>query len=127
MFETVAQVNEAYQDLVINKPKRVTSLGGCKLYNHLKPGYSRTSRMISGKPVWFYVHQLTLLWKLQKNALEPGQETSHLCHNASCIDPDHLTSESHAVNMQRKECANERKVRSNAQFCFGHGRQPNCI
>jgi hypothetical protein len=48
-------------------------------------------------------------------------DISHLCHNASCCNPDHLIVETRSTNDKRKKCKNELN-------CSGHGSDvPVCI
>lgn len=39
-----------------------------------------------------------------------GKQVSHLCHNPTCINPDHLIVETQSENEARKECANKINV-----------------
>ena len=45
----------------------------------------------------------------------PGEneDLSHLCHHTKCVNADHLTIESHQINIERKQCRSARK-------CLGH-------
>ncbi len=47
------------------------------------------------------VHQIALL-AAKGERPGPGQDVSHLCHNASCCNPAHLYIEPHEVNMSRQ-------------------------
>lgn len=49
--------------------------------------------------------------------LHHGYHASHLCHQPTCINPDHLVVESKALNELRKECRPKMHVR-----CFIDGR-----
>lgn len=39
-----------------------------------------------------------------RNLLYEGYEASHLCHMSKCINPDHLSIETHDDNMSRRQC-----------------------
>ena len=47
-------------------------------------------------------------------------DISHICHQPSCVNPDHLSHEEHAVNLERAECR-EKGV------CRGHACYKSCI
>lgn len=46
-------------------------------------------------------------------------DCSHLCHNALCVNTDHLILETHYVNNKRMRCRS-------ANRCLGHGELPKC-
>ena len=44
---------------------------------------------------------------------------SHLCHNSLCVNPDHLTMETQAINNDRKSCkCSGRCLRTHNPFCL---------
>ena len=45
-------------------------------------------------------------------------DVSHLCHNKSCINPDHLVMEAHEVNMQRVHCVSQGLCTKNHTACL---------
>ena len=45
---------------------------------------------------------------------------SHLCHQKSCIKPEHLTLENNEQNRERDDCVRR-------GHCVGHQDQPNCL
>ena len=48
-------------------------------------------------------------------------DVSHLCHNARCININHLFLEHHTINMSRIQCKNDGE-------CHGHpAPSPNCM
>ena len=49
-----------------------------------------------------------------------GKNISHICHEKSCINIDHLSLESTAVNNSRKICLNDGE-------CTGHWGHKRCI
>ena len=73
------------------------------------------------------VHIPVLLKKLGILKMEEGMETSHLCHNMHCINPEHLNAEPHHINNNRQTCVNYRIELSDKSFCTGHGAYPKCI
>lgn len=52
--------------------------------------------------------------------LPQSQEISHLCHNAKCLNTDHLNMETRNINSIRKNCKRH-------GFCCGHVGHPHCI
>lgn len=76
----------------------------------------------------FYVHRLAYAFNkvakidldsfLLKNPLD--HQLSHLCHNRTCILPDHLTVETIPINNERKICCSK-------GLCLGHEGQPECL
>ena len=46
--------------------------------------------------------------------IDTDKEASHLCHVKTCILPDHIAFEPHALN-------NERKICNHQGMCIGHG------
>lgn len=49
-------------------------------------------------------HQVVAFATHGVRKLEEGEEVSHLCGNELCIRPDHITLESHKINMERINC-----------------------
>ena len=55
-----------------------------------------------------FLHQLAVVAKgqgLQLLMTGRGKEVSHLCHNGSCFNPDHLVVEDQRLNHSRQRCA----------------------
>ena len=52
--------------------------------------------------------------------IDPHKEASHLCHVKTCILPEHIAFEPHAVN-------NERKICTKQQMCIGHVGHRDCL
>lgn len=71
----------------------------------------------------YYVHRLALIFDrgYHLEDLEKGMDVSHLCHNALCITPSHLSYEPHRVNRVRSACVT-------AGVCTNHfGLFPPCL
>ena len=69
-----------------------------------------------------HVHRVALLVKMRLTRSQfpdAGLEVSHLCHKKLCINPMHLTIESHATNQERIHCVLQ-------GWCYG-ARQPVCM
>jgi len=91
-------------------PKCETNKYGCKLVQHLVPPRS-------GKNITPQVHlgdgfnkkeRITKVAMIAVERYAPSEEKnlqiSHLCHNATCINTDHLVQESAEINNSRKNC-----------------------
>ena len=42
-----------------------------------------------------------------------GDDISHCCHHSSCVNPSHLSHETHDINMAREQCRKPKQ-------CSGH-------
>ena len=123
-FLSVEEVNIFFDKIVCD----ARTVGECLEYG--KPGqYTQVSKRVSStRVVRQYVHRVALLKKLQSVDFNPGDETSHLCHNKACIKHEHLAAEPHKINSKRTKCLRERRVNGIDTFCFGHGSEhPNCV
>ena len=62
------------------------------------------------------------LWLATQNHFQriDGKHIPHICHNKACINVDHLSSETAAINNKRKICV------SNGE-CTGHYGHKRCI
>lgn len=76
------------------------------------PGINEKSKKIS-------VHRLAYFIKHPEHYGMEG-DCSHLCHNTTCINTDHISLEPHYVNNNRQVCVNIRK-------CQGHAPYRDCI
>lgn len=47
-------------------------------------------------------------------------DISHLCHNSTCIRPEHLSAEPHHVNNNRRSCVEK-------NWCTEHAPYPDCL
>ncbi|KAK9236995.1 zinc-binding loop region of homing endonuclease-domain-containing protein [Lipomyces kononenkoae] len=99
---------EMAQELVHNYRAITTDLG-CWMAT-LKPdqnGYCRVHlRKLKVRP---FLHQLALiadnrLAELKKTLRSTSLDISHLCHNSSCFNPEHLLVESRLQNIRRQTC-----------------------
>lgn len=89
--------------------------------------YGIVDKRIGGYRHRIYAHRLSLMIHMQTLDLNRTCEysglpceVSHLCHNALCINPLHLSLEPKVTNNSRKQCLNEKK-------CFGHGNYRACL
>lgn len=123
---TMAEIDTIYESLL----SKSRTCNGCILYENGVDGnakYHRIKRKLdSGRSIHIYVHQLALLVKTRTLTFPSDLECSHLCHNKACISTEHIVSEPHGINMNRKACYNERIVRNLESFCFGHPGYENC-
>ena len=120
MAFSISQINHIYDEVVMGR-RKLTYQDDHILYNAPKNTYTRTSKTFPGGPkIYFYVHQVALLYKLQITKLSEGHETSHLCLIDSCVNPEHLRSEPHQVNMGRVTCKAERRCRGDPHYCQGN-------
>ena len=93
---------------------------GCKLWR-TKSKYPKMAVNFPGLGhKTYYVHRLVVMVNLRVSMLPKDKEVSHICHNKSCCNLDHLSFESHKVNAKRMTC----KSKGN---CDGHGEHPNCL
>jgi Zinc-binding loop region of homing endonuclease len=58
---------------------------------------------------------------------DPMDEVSHLCHNAKCVRPSHLTWESHQNNLKRVNCPGQVRCEHTAGYCNACHHEPRCI
>ena len=68
------------------------------------------------------VHRLQYMISSKNFDLSPEMDVSHVCHNNLCISPNHLSYESHRINMEREQC--KHKI---PKHCQGHPGYPDCI
>lgn len=100
--------------------------GSCHMYTgYHQHGYGMIRKTINGKSYKIYVHQLAKLHQLNLISVPAGLVTSHLCHNKSCVNPNHINFETQGINNNRNMCRNE-------GICFQHHDEignllPNCI
>ena len=71
------------------------------------------------KDLTFQAQKLSLCVKVEASYRQFALDSSHLCHNRLCWNPDHLHAESHLVNMSRNTCPSNVFVRDVKKvFCF---------
>ena len=82
---------------------------GCILWLKGSGIYGRKSIRYpnSGASTREYVHRLS--YKLSNHVFElpKNVEVSHLCHTHRCVQPSHLTLESHETNQERIHCVQQ--------------------
>lgn len=64
-------------------------------------------------------HRVVLMLRDKTLQIPRDKDASHLCHNSSCVNVNHMNLEPRGVNNQRKSCDVE-------GICFGHGSYPKC-
>lgn len=93
---------------------------GCKLWR-TESDYPKMRVKFPGKgEKTYYVHRLVVMISLKVKILPDDFEVSHLCHNKSCCNLEHLSLEPHYVNGKRMQCKTQSK-------CQGHDEYPNCL
>ena len=94
-----------------NTECKLWNTGCLSSYGQVKVRFTKQSYKV------IYVHRLAYflhvgdISALQTNTSE---QCSHTCHNTKCINPEHISLESSAINLQRQTCIQNQK-------CFGHG------
>ena len=106
---------------------QIGSNGSCWLYNGFaSPGgyiiigfrHPETKKLTSSS-----VHRLSFVLSQGQDMFEmPPRDldASHLCHNKTCIRPEHISLEPKSTNSQRKNCVSQGK-------CLGHDPYPKCF
>lgn len=62
---------------------------------------------VGGQRTEYYIHHLALIAANRQQDLQgvsEGKQVSHLCHNRTCFQPDHLVVEDAKVNRERNKC-----------------------
>lgn len=120
---TISRLVEGYKDKSgSNYPKASINLSGCLLAqkppNRAENGYVQIAPLSTGnrgtkgirtaKPKPQNAHRLVVIgWKSAQDRrllLEQGFHASHLCHEPTCIKPEHIVVESRKDNESRKAC-----------------------
>lgn len=116
--ETVHKQKQGYKAGGVTIPPCTVTNKGCWLssktpsnngYIKVKSNVLRTS---SSSKVEFYLHVCAYLSKSESpeqkecfiGMMEQGYQVSHLCHNKTCFNPDHLSLETGQVNRDRNVC-----------------------
>ena len=84
-----------------------------------KDGYGLLWFKFRGRRVRVKVHRLCF-YIHHGFPLMDGKNVSHICHSKNCINVNHLSLESTAVNNKRKICLNDGE-------CMGHWGHKRCI
>ena len=127
-------LNYVYSEIFKNKDDVHThgshtlfrNTGGSK-YRQKQVTFPRDGKVRAFPTVRIYVHQVVLLKKLNVLSLEPGLETSHLCHVKNCIKEDHIVAEPHHINNNRIHCLRERTDIGDKNYCRGHDPYARCL
>lgn len=82
------------------------------------PGASQHNRLHTTAHRAAYMLKNKVLHLTKINEQGKTLEISHLCHCPYCVNPEHLTLETHATNVERRMCKNGR-------ICIGH--MPECM
>ena len=126
-FNTMEEVNIFYNMI----EHELHTKGSCIVYGSNSSDRNRyiqvKKQIRPSRYIRAYVHQVALLKKMNMVRIPEGLESSHLCHNKSCVNPEHLAAEPHNINMARVACVHERTARALPSFCFGHEGYPQCI
>ena len=98
--------------------------GSCMLYNGQANdnGYIKVTfeHPVTHKSTSSTVNRLALVLLLEQFPLPTDRDASHLCHNKTCINAEHLTLEPRALNCQRRRC-------KRLNVCQKHHGYPDCI
>lgn len=124
-FTRLTHVDAGRARAVLQRLAFTTNETGCKLSSNKpshKNGYVQIS--INNVPtpqgttfdIHILVHQLPFLAsgnvEMLRSAMQYGtHQISHLCHNSSCFNPDHLVVETAKLNMARKTCQGHKITR----------------
>ncbi|XP_072024268.1 uncharacterized protein [Amphiura filiformis] len=84
--------------------------------------YGFTSMKLPGDCRWTkrYAHRLAYMAKHRMLHLGDKMHVAHRCRNTLCVNVEHLSLESAAVNNARTLCAKQNR-------CTGHGEKKDCI
>lgn len=69
-----------------------------------KPGYGQMMRYVDGKKMPGYAHRIS--YEIHHGPIPEDTVIDHICHNKSCVNPDHLRAISHRGNLENKGCLN---------------------
>ena len=80
--------------------------GGCHTWTGSvdRYGYGRLVISVRNKKRYLSVHRLVYFLFSNIVPLKPHMQVSHRCHKRSCINLNHLSYESAALNRKRTEC-----------------------
>lgn len=93
-------------------------LGGfCQTYSKVSVKFSEQS---AKKTVT--CHRLMFMLCTKNFELKNGHEVSHLCHNARCVNPEHLSLEPPNINKDRQICRGVVPL-----ACRTHPPYPDCL
>lgn len=88
-------------DVVLAQARsHITVVGDCHIADYKS---SKGYKQVRYKGTKYYLHTVAAM-KHTGRAPQTNEEASHLCHNASCVRPDHLVFEDGLVNKSRLCC-----------------------
>ena len=95
---------------------------GCKNWTKelTRDGYPVFRTTFRGKRMWVRAHRITYYIAHECAPIEAAMHISHICHNKSCVNPQHLNKETQNINNNRNICKRE-------GACHGHFGHPQCI
>lgn len=85
---------------------KVDKSGECWLWTGAKQarGYGRIRDGRPGKVANPLAHRLS--YELHYGTSVDGLDVDHICHNRSCVNPEHLRAVTHKVNLENRATAN---------------------
>ena len=125
------QLNAAQKHRLLEKLNLGMAIGhgGCHIwsravsgsgYPQMKLGKEIDSILTPGTSYPYYAHHIAYSLANNIKLNSPGLEISHLCNIKYCINPNHLSHETRATNLQRCAC--------HAQgLCTGHTGYTDCM
>ena len=126
--QKMADILEYYENKntrFIGKNRHIISIerNGCHLWDKYRKGSGYKTVMLSEEAnnlrVCVRVHQL-IYYLFTGHTHKADHELSHLCHQKTCVNFNHLNLEPHHINLQRRECFRKK-------VCKGHDSHPDCI
>ena len=85
-----------------------------------RDGYGIFRPMFRGKRITISVHRLVYFLNCEEKFLNPVYHVSHLCRIRCCVNFNHLSYESAAINVSRNKCKKD-------GTCSGHRGHKKCI
>lgn len=92
---------------------------GCLVWNgsRCKDGYGTVNFELRGKRVYL-AHRMAYLHFVGE--IPDGEEIDHICKNRACVNPDHLRSVSHQVNVDNGDYKTNHRNRTKNHCKLGH-------
>ena len=94
---------------ILHSRSHLAPNGHCRLWDQAPRGgrkYCEINVRFPGAKKYrkINVARLALMLKLSVVSLDPALDSSHLCSNATCINPEHIVLEKHGTNNNRIAC-----------------------